>query len=309
MTIRCAAHGPSRQLRAAAAYETLSEKDKITGVAVTVQLPQGDSSVELVVESRPQYNLADTVILCMPQQLGEAAVLATCVRGKPANQGKYVPVIDVSNPPFDPGEFMAANKALQEKAQEWQGAQEELMRLAQAGPAAASPGLILPGGGAARSEDKFKEVDKRQTRLQQEVTEQQTKVLTFATWQRRWERVLRLLSAIQPAQVVCLYPIPPDLLAALSPATQRLFYFWEEFRAHVGEWEKVLAEKTGGQPPNASTSPTWSSLPSWPGRSSPRAPTKAPSPFPMTPATSRWACAAPWNWASRCSPRAAPATR
>ncbi|MDP3046226.1 MAG: hypothetical protein Q8O07_01990 [Chloroflexota bacterium] len=251
ITIQCADHTALRVSSAQPlAYETLSEKGKITGVAVTVQLPQGDSSVEMVVESRPRYNLADTVILCMPQQLGEAAVLATCVRGKVANQGKYVPVIDVSNPPFDPSEFMAANKALQEKAQEWQGVQQELMRLAQATPAPAIQGLILPGGGAPRSEEKIKELAKRQDTLQQEVSEHQAKVLTFATWQRRWERVLRLLSAIQPAQVVCLYPVPPDLLAAISPATPRLFYFWEDFRAHVSEWEKVLAEKSEGQPPS-----------------------------------------------------------
>jgi hypothetical protein len=214
-----------------------------------VQLPQGDSSVELVVQSRPQYNLADTVVLCMPQQLGEAAVVTTCVRGKTANQGKHVAVIDISNPPFDPSEFMAANKALQEKAQEWQAIQQELMRLAQTTPAAAS-GLILPGGSAPRSEEKVKELSKRQDTLQKEVSEQQTKVLTFATWQRRWERVLGLLNSIQPAQVVCLYPVPPDLLAAISPAAQRLFYFWEEFRAHVNEWEKVMTEKGGGQAPS-----------------------------------------------------------
>ena len=101
VTIQCADHTALRVSSAQPlSYETLSDKGKITGVVVTVQLPQGDSSVEMVVESRPQYNLADTVILCMPQQLGEAAVLATCVRGKAANQGKYVPVIDVSNPPI-----------------------------------------------------------------------------------------------------------------------------------------------------------------------------------------------------------------
>jgi hypothetical protein len=232
------------------AYETVSEKGKITGVTVTVQLPQGGASVEFVVESRPRYNLADTVVLCMPQQLGEAAVVATCVRGKVANQGKYVPVIDVSNPPFDSSEFMAANKALQEKAQEWQGVQQEMMRLAQATPASASPGLILPGGGATRSTEKLKELVKRQETLQKEVSEHQAKVVAFAAWQRRWERVLRLLNVFQPAQVVCLYPVPPDLLATISPAAQRLYYFWEELRAHVSEWEKVVTEKSSGQPPS-----------------------------------------------------------
>lgn len=251
VTIHCADHTALRISSAQPlSYETLSDQGKITGVVVTVQLPRGDSSVEMVVESRPRYNLADTVILCLPQQLGEAAVLATCVRGKVANQGKYVPVIDVSNPPFDPSEFTAANKALQEKAQEWQSVQQELMRLAQAAPTATSPGLILPGGGAPRSGEKIKELAKRQETLQKEVSEHQAKVLTFAAWQRRWERVLRLLSAIQPAQVVCLYPAPPDLLAAVSPATQRLFYFWEDFRTHVGEWEKALAERSEGQQPN-----------------------------------------------------------
>jgi len=58
-------------------------------------LPSVGSQVEIMVESRPNYDVADTLIVCMGQQLGEAAVLATCVRGKPANQGKYVPIIDV----------------------------------------------------------------------------------------------------------------------------------------------------------------------------------------------------------------------
>jgi hypothetical protein len=251
ITIQCADQAALRVSSAQPlAYETVSDKGKITAVTVTVQLPQGESSVEMVVESRPRYRLADTVVLCMPQQLGEAAVVATCVRGKVANQGKYVPVIDVSSPPFDQAEFMEATKALQEKAQEWQVLQQEMQRLAQAAPAAASPGLILPGGAVPRSEDKLKELVNRQDVLQQEMSKQQAKVIAFANWQRRWERVIRLLNTINPAQVVCLYPVPPDLLVAISPATQRLCFFWEDFRAHVSEWEKVLADKSKGQPPS-----------------------------------------------------------
>lgn len=249
VTIQCGNHLALRvNSQQPMTYETSSVKGQITGTTVVVQLPQGESQVELVVESRPQYNVADTVVLCLPQQLCEAAVVATCVRGKPANQGKVVPVIDVMNPPLGPDEFKTASQGMQATVQELQQVDEELRRLTTATPATSAPELILPGGSVARSEDKVKDLAKHRQELQQQVSEQQAKVVSYAAWQRRWERVLRLINSLQPTQVVSLYPLPPDLLAAIPPQAQRVLFFWEDFREQVQEWEKALAAKTPGRP-------------------------------------------------------------
>lgn len=230
-----------------AAYETSSAKGEITGVTLTIPLPAGPSQVDIVVEARPHYDLADTLILCTPQQLGEASVLATCVRGKAANQGKYVPVIDVMNPPMLPEEYMAATEAMQAAVREYEQVQTDIVRLANP---AATPELILPGGSAARSEEKAKELATRLQDTQKKIAETQTKVLQFAAWQRRWERVLQTALTFQPAQVVFLYPVPPDLAAAVAPGAPRSYYFWDEFKPQVAEWEKLVAGKLGGQPPD-----------------------------------------------------------
>ncbi len=232
--------------------EIMAAKGEITGAEVVIALPAGESRVEIVVEARPPYDLADTVVLCLPQQLAEAAVVATCVRGKAANRGKYVPVVDVLNPPLAPDAARAASGNLQAAMKEYQEVETELARLAGAAPAPASarPELILPTGAVARSEDKAKELLKRQQELQKTLNEEQSKVLTFAGWQRRWERVIRLVSDLRPARVVFLYPLPPELASAVAPTAVRTHFFWEDFRAQITEWEKAMTARAGGVVPS-----------------------------------------------------------
>ena len=228
-------------------YTTSSKGTEITGVTVTAQLPEGDSQVEMFVESRPLYNVADMVVLCLPQQLPEAAVVATCGRGKPANSGKYLPVIDVTLPPFDSAEFATNNQQLQNKVQELQQVEKEMMQLSLPGAVSKVPELLLPGGSTARSGDKLKELAQREQHLSQEVVTLQGKALTFAAWQRRWERVIRLVNSLLPAHMVCLYPLPPELLAAIAPGAGRTFFFWDDFKPQIAEWEKALAAKSPGK--------------------------------------------------------------
>ena len=137
ITLECTT-GATIQLTGAApmTYQTLAANGEITGAEVAVQLPAGESRLEIVVEAWPPYDLADTVVLCLPQQLGEAAVVATCVRGKAANRGKYVPVIDVLNPPAAAEEARNASQGLQAAMKEYQDVEAEIMRLAGAAPSA-----------------------------------------------------------------------------------------------------------------------------------------------------------------------------
>ena len=170
------------------------------------------------------------------------------------------------------------------------------MRLAQATPAAASPGLILPGGGAPRSEEKIKELAKRQETLQKEVSEQPGQGAHL----RHLAAPLGARAA--PAQR---HPTGPGGVPVSRTARSR----WRPCRPPrsvcstsgrtsaptSASGRRSWPRRATASRPTRSTSATWSSSPSWPGSGSRLAPTRAPSPFPTTPATSPWACAAPWR--------------
>ncbi len=251
ITIQCAAHLALRlTCPAGARYETSTAKGEITGVTVTMPLPAGETPVEIVVESRPQYDVADTLILCMPQPTRRSLRGGHLCPRQARQPGQVRAGHRGHEPAHGPRRVPRGHRG---PADHGPGVPEGAGRHHEPGQprcaTAASSGLILPGGGAARSEERAKALLMRQQELQKKLADGQGKVLAFAAWQRRWERVLRLINTFKPAQVVLLYPVPPDLAAAVSPGAVRLFYFWEEFRAQVGEWEKALAAKLGDRPP------------------------------------------------------------
>lgn len=64
-------------------------------VGVKVELPAGrQAMVDLLIESRPEYDVNDTIIVCQPHQAAEAAIVATCLPTR-----KFQPIIDLPLPP------------------------------------------------------------------------------------------------------------------------------------------------------------------------------------------------------------------
>jgi len=200
---------------------------------VRIDLPQGDSRVEVWVESRPAYAVAHTVILCTPAQMREAAVAVTCVRADPADR-RYIPVLDLPLPSASAEDFEASNEKLMSLAEELQEVEQSIQRQA-AGPGGAveQGGIVLPTGGAVSQQQALKELAERRQALAQEIQPLQEQVLGFAAWSRRWQRLLRLMAAVAPPldpaaqRIVVLYPYAPEIIAALPPQARKLVLLWD----------------------------------------------------------------------------------
>jgi hypothetical protein len=245
---------PDRTRARLVAAQPMRLEETADGATITVDLPPGGAIVEILVQSRPVYPVSDTVIIGLPQQMPEAAVVATCL-ARPG--GPHLAVLDLPMPPYAPAEFEADNAQLVQKSRQLA---EIEAQLAQAAGAAAGPvpsELVLPSAPDTRQR-RLEELLQRRETLAQEMAPLQDKALAFATWQRRWERFARLVAALAPLgeeesegtatsgqsrqRLVLLYPYPAGLLAALPAEAEKIFFLPEELRPRLAEWEKNLAQ-------------------------------------------------------------------
>ncbi|MEU4549426.1 CHAT domain-containing tetratricopeptide repeat protein [Nonomuraea dietziae] len=67
---------------------------------VRVRLPAGESRLSLIVVSNPDLPIADTIVVCRPDQIREAAIVASCL---PAD--RFTPIVTVTAPPIAMKEF------------------------------------------------------------------------------------------------------------------------------------------------------------------------------------------------------------
>jgi len=254
---------PDRTLVRLVAAQPMRLEETAEGVVATIDLPAGGAIVEVFVQSRPVYPVSDTVIIGLPQQMREAAVVATCV-ARPG--GPHVPVLDLPMPPYDPAEFESDNAQLVQKSRQLAEIEAQLAQAAGAAPA--PPDLVLPGAPDTRQR-RLEELLQRRETLAQEMAPLQDKVLAFATWQRRWERFARLVAALAPLgeeeisgtagpdqadrpaeparapdrqRLVLLFPYPAGLLAALPAESEKIFCLPEEIRPQLANWQQSLAQ-------------------------------------------------------------------
>ncbi|MBB5954072.1 tetratricopeptide (TPR) repeat protein [Saccharothrix tamanrassetensis] len=69
---------------------------------VSVALPAGESELRVTVTSAPVFDVADTVVVCRPDQVREAAVVVSCL---PAD--RFTPVVALQSPPMSEADYLA----------------------------------------------------------------------------------------------------------------------------------------------------------------------------------------------------------
>ncbi|CCH30518.1 tetratricopeptide repeat protein [Actinosynnema sp. NPDC047251] len=85
---------------------------------VAVALPAGCSEVHLTVTSAPVFDVADTVVVCRPDQVRQAAVVVSCL---PAD--RFTPIVALHPPPLAEADYLAlhaeytASRALDDPAE------------------------------------------------------------------------------------------------------------------------------------------------------------------------------------------------
>ena len=70
-----------------------------------VDLPEGRSEVELAITSKPVFSCGDTIIVCRPDQMREAAIVASCL---PARD--FTPIIAIDPPPMEKSDYISHYK-------------------------------------------------------------------------------------------------------------------------------------------------------------------------------------------------------
>ncbi len=69
---------------------------------VAAALPAGESEVRVTVTSAPLFGVADTVVVCRPEQVREAAVVVSCL---PSD--RFTPVVTLRPPPLSEADYLA----------------------------------------------------------------------------------------------------------------------------------------------------------------------------------------------------------
>jgi hypothetical protein len=213
------------------------------GKALRLDLPAGASTIEIWMEGQPPASFAPAVIVCTPQQIREAAVVASAVGSA---DHAYIPLLDLSLPPLGSEEFQAANTRLSEMSQQLGEIEQQMQTVAQQGAQAAG-GLVLPG--AQSTEQSLQQLEQKRDALLRELEPQQQRILTYAAWSRRSAVVTRLIASLtagsrQSPQLLLLAPYPVDLIAEWAVTAEMTVFLHESVAAQATDWQKALAESS-----------------------------------------------------------------
>lgn len=166
----------------------------VDGGELRVSLPAGDTKVVLVLTSLPVFDVGDTVVVCRPEQIREAAVVVSCL---PAD--RLTPVVAVEAPPMAQVEFI-------ELYEEFKHSQDKSMQRI-----GSRLGLdeVLSGGPDVH----------RQTLLDIAEHQRLGKALSrYRSWTKHNDMVSRLLSRMGVERAVFLTDFTPEELNTLDPA-------------------------------------------------------------------------------------------
>lgn len=211
------------------------------GRTLRVDIAAGSAVLELWIESRPPVPMAPTVILCAPDQLREAAVVASAAG---VGAQAYVPLVDLSLPPSTQDEFQAANGQLQELAQRLSSIEQEMAQPPQ--QQTTSSGLIVPG--RASAEQRLQDLDRQRQDIMGQIDPLQQRILAYVAWASRRSLLPRLIEALsagpeeEAPQVLALTTYPADLIAELAQLAPVTVLLPQSARGGVSAWQKQVAE-------------------------------------------------------------------
>jgi len=228
-------------LRLSSARPMTLESDAV----LRLDLPEGVSWLDLWVEHRPSLPITDSVIMALPSQLREAAVMASVI-GAGQKERPYIPIITPPLPPMTTAEFRTANARLGELAQQVAHLERELAESATL--SARTNGIILPSGQSLRRD--AQDILRQRDEVSRQMGVVQDQVLDYATWSRQWERAAHLLTVLTETgqrTLIVLYPYPHDMLAALPPATRVVFFLWEGLKDATAELAKSVVSLWAGR--------------------------------------------------------------
>jgi tetratricopeptide (TPR) repeat protein len=177
-----------------------------------VSLPAGSTEITLTVTSQPVFAVSETIIVCRPDQMREAAIVASCL---PARH--FIPILGIDLPPMTKQDYIAQyNKFSQ--------SQDDMM--SQVG------GTI--GRKELSSADKASKL--RLLSIVLDMQEQRSSLTPYRSWAKRNLMLSSLISELGVKRAIFLHKFMPDELVAIDPGP--------EARRMVNGEEKVTEEQS-----------------------------------------------------------------
>ncbi|MET8448059.1 tetratricopeptide repeat protein [Streptomyces sp. NPDC005209] len=174
-----------------------------------VALPAGSSTVVLAVSSRPIFDVGETLVVCRPDQMVEAAVVASCL---PTD--RLTPVIALEPPPMTETDYIRLYD-------EFDRSKENTLRLV---------GTPL---GRAEVVSGSPELQLRALRNFAEHASLAKALSEYRSWLKHNEMISGLVSRLGVGRAVFLHDFAPEELNTVDPGMrERLDQEWE---AHTGE--------------------------------------------------------------------------
>jgi tetratricopeptide (TPR) repeat protein len=161
---------------------------------VRVEMPAGTTELTMSVTSEPIFDVGDTVVVCRPDQMLEAAIVTSCL---PAD--RLTPIVVLGPPPMTESEYLqryAAYVRGQETSSGYVGTRTARVEVLEAGPDA-----------TARAMSAIDET--RRLRLE---------LSPYRSWVKRNEMNATLLTRIGFARKVFLFDAQPQDLQTMDPA-------------------------------------------------------------------------------------------
>ncbi|MGW2485818.1 hypothetical protein ACWCV9_01180 [Streptomyces sp. NPDC001606] len=191
----------------------------VDGGEVRVALPAGGSRLVLTLTSLPVFDVGDTVVVCRPDQIREAAVVVSCLPGD-----RLTPVVAVEPPPLSEADYIA----LYERFAHSQNVSMQRIggKLGMAEVLAGGPEL------------------QRRTLLEIAEHQQLAKALSgYRSWLKHNEMASRLVTEMRVRRAVFLADFAPEELNTLDPALrEEADRVWS---AHTGKDAKDRDDPSG----------------------------------------------------------------
>ncbi len=210
------------------------------GRTLHVELREGPAVIEMWLHSQPSLPLAPAIVLCDPNQISEAAIVASAVGAK---DRAYLPILDLAYPPLTPEQFQAANARSNELVTRLGQIEEGA---AGAGQGARGGGIVLPGGQAARQPDE-REAARQRDEVLRELLPLQQKIRAYLFWLRRRSQIPLWVAALAGeagGHVVALAAYPPDVMADLAAESRVTVLLPDSLQSRSDPWRQAVASVT-----------------------------------------------------------------
>lgn len=181
---------------------------------IQIMLPTGTSTIQIKVNSLPIFDFNDTLVICRPDQLREAAIVVSCIPGN-----GFTPLVTLEQPPITEEEY----KFL------YQEFRKLLVKF-----------MVNAGSELGRLEESNQEKVEDALTTIQEHWRYQEKLTSFRSWFKRNQMLSYILADIGLKKIVFLFQPEEQALQILDPFPSQNYDLYQKQNSDSSQkWERL----------------------------------------------------------------------